>query len=1021
MANNLKDKAEREFITGSIDPSTILVPTYVKAGAGAGKTTSIKDRVLNLILHHNISPKKMVIITYTVKAAEELSTRIREVVESELKKDISKENREKLNLALNELSLARISTVHSFCHDLLLEYPIEFMIDPRAKILDNRATKALAEACQNEFLKHHTMQEGSHYEAHKEAFEAYKTLEELVEKPDKIFEVFQLLYKNRDMTPKQVDFSFEGREEIESSILGNFETLIAKLHEADCVCKDREDKLFQAHKGYLEYSANINVISDFNRYKFPRTLFPLTQGNAKNWPKEWYIDFKQVRTEFRSEFDEYKFLAEAEKYKYLVTAYKGFANLVDNYKKANGVIDFFDCLLIVKNGLTQNKFLRESIQKRFGVLVIDEFQDSDPIQAEIATLLAEDSPGKLLFVGDGKQSIYGFARADIDVFRSMESYVVDDVKGLSKELTTNFRSKEKILDFINEQFSVILKTDYSKMHVSPENKGDVGKVEVIGLNISLSTDEKAANVEVRRDRESFLICNKIKEMIDSKNYVPKDFLVLFRTGTAMNQYEETLMRLNIPVQNSKSKDNLKKEQALEILSLMGYFLFPKDAFFELSLKNSSLCSGLIPESIINISKDSNCIKNRLRVAISELGLTHAAKVLNDATYLEVTEYLLETFDIEVELTNGNHTQAYLHMLERAGQEGYSHDKENDERVYYEKLAPDCVRLMTIHTSKGLEAKVVILIAHDATDRLGNKVCIDRAKKEVYPENPFITDKTLEKYTLDDLNDLLGNQELKRLEEEKRVLYVACTRAEEELYLVYNEEMKISVFLEPLKESIGSHPHRSKISFAEFEDKFAKLPKFFKPEQKSTSEILFSKDAFESIAKAKAGTPAVTTLISKPDLFRSSKGRGMEFGSFTHKVMEVLSFALNMGISVDLDAIISKVMDLEDFTPESKHRDDLKQALDRFLKSDTAKMIKEAKNIHSEISFSLPTEYHGIIDLVVETKGGSLVVVDFKTDVLADSEGDKEIKGHYKKQIELYVKAVAELTQKVVTGECCYLF
>jgi ATP-dependent exoDNAse (exonuclease V) beta subunit len=234
-------------------------------------------------------------------------------------------------------------------------------------------------------------------------------------------------------------------------------------------------------------------------------------------------------------------------------------------------------------------------------------------------------------------------------------------------------------------------------------------------------------------------------------------------------------------------------------------------------------------------------------------------------------------------------------------------------------------------------------------------------------------------------------------------------------------MEINIFLEPLKDIILGSPVRSKLTFADFEDKFSKLPKNFKPEEKSTSELVFSEVAFEAIAKSKAGTPAVTTLIAKPDLFRSSKGRGMEFGSFTHKVMEVLSFALNKGLPVDLDAIISKVAELEDYSPEAKHKDDLKIALNKFLKSETAKVIKEAKNIYSEISFSLPTEYHGIIDLVVETKDGPLIVIDFKTDVLADSENDKEIKAHYKMQIEHYVKAVTELTQKHVSGECCYLF
>ena len=136
MSKKLHDQDVRDFITGDIDPETLSIATFTKAGAGAGKTFSIKNRILNLIIQKNLSPKNMVIITYTVKAAEELETRIREIIEESIKDKKYAEHKEKLELALNEIPQARISTVHSFCRDLLVEYPVEFLIDPHSDILD---------------------------------------------------------------------------------------------------------------------------------------------------------------------------------------------------------------------------------------------------------------------------------------------------------------------------------------------------------------------------------------------------------------------------------------------------------------------------------------------------------------------------------------------------------------------------------------------------------------------------------------------------------------------------------------------------------------------------------------------------------------------------------------------------------------------------------------------------------------------------------------------------------------------
>jgi len=187
----LNDAKARELITCS-DPKGFGKLHFVKAGAGAGKTTSIKQRVVNFIKHKDLSPEKLVAITYTTKATNNLISGLREEIEAELKsKDLEDIHRPKLEKALATLAYGKISTFHSFCFDLLREYPIEFNVDPDAEIGDERSQDSLFEAVYEQMTVDLLLVDSSKWP---ESLKCFKELTETLKSEDYLKSSLRVFY-----------------------------------------------------------------------------------------------------------------------------------------------------------------------------------------------------------------------------------------------------------------------------------------------------------------------------------------------------------------------------------------------------------------------------------------------------------------------------------------------------------------------------------------------------------------------------------------------------------------------------------------------------------------------------------------------------------------------------------------------------------------------------------------------------------------------------------------------------------
>jgi len=746
-------------------------------------------------------------------------------------------------------------------------------------------------------------------------------------------------------------------------------------------------------------------------------------GNQTNFKDKVYLqNVKALIKEIKTVHDQYRALNDVESYNLAVKAFPYFKERVDAHKKNTGILDFFDCLYKVKTGLKENESLRKLIQKRFSMIIVDEFQDSDPMQADIAFMLAEDDYSKLFFVGDPKQSIYGFARADISVYQGVMDKVSKMKEGQLVDLTTNFRSSNGVLKFVNDNFKQILTrsqthpeitVDYDAMDVSPKNKTAPGGVSKWLLEMETGDELDADDW---REREAFCIASKIKEMI-GKGYGPGDFLILFYRSTSMADYEDALEKLGVPVVNTKSRDFLSQSEVIDMLNIIAHVAFPKDKYFKACAEKSVLLKHVPQEKIKVILESELSMTFKLEEIFNLCELKEASLQKKDDRLLQLKINLMSLLEVELDVTGYDLKQTVHNLFKKATHESFTASiKLDDQSIYVETTAPNAVRLMTIHAAKGLESKVVIISAHAKPKELKGSHFINRENDTFYPNCDLLPTDAAETLAITDLQNKLAYINLKKQEEEKRVLYVAATRAIESL-VILDWDKKRSEFMSRLMDLQKlSFDEVIPVDFNKHEKSFTDLGKYNKGVISNLAS-LHTAEALSKLLETKNVSKAVTSIISDKELFKDIGGRkrGMEFGVLTHSAMETIAlhlFSLK-NTQIDTDQLVSRINERMGMNFDATDVEELKRVCRSFLVSPMASELMLSDSLGTEVPFVTKGDVHGVMDLVF-SKGNSIRIVDWKSDKLI-SRGE-EIKLHYKKQIAFYEKVLPQSS-----GSCFYLF
>jgi ATP-dependent exoDNAse (exonuclease V) beta subunit (contains helicase and exonuclease domains) len=477
--SQLKDQQARQRICDDLDTSLI-----VEAAAGTGKTTALIGRILSGIINGRVSLGNVVAVTFTEFAAGELKLRLRSAIEDARQHKRTSDEEKYLTKAVEELEEARIGTIHAFCGDLLREHPVEAGIDPLFEVAPDDLTFPLFNFA---FERWFEQQLGNPDEGvrrilrrlprrefgGKRTATLSKRPKESGPKPMLRRAVLELL-KERDFTAKwKASEGFE--RDVEIDVIVNEIQDLGEWSDAG-VPKEYLTRSLAYLKHFAAELMRPESLGNPRDYDgIEARLFGLLSGwgRLKDWKAYFARDsfpadeLRERRDALKVRVEEFIKKAGADLAPKLREELWPVIEDFERLKERIGYLDFLDLLVRARNLIRDNLDVRVALQRRFTHIFVDEFQDTDPLQSEILMLLAADDPeqrdwrqvrpvpGKLFVVGDPKQSIYRFRRADVALYQQVKHQVVAS-GGAVVDLNVSFRSVPEIQQLVNNAFEPVM-------------------------------------------------------------------------------------------------------------------------------------------------------------------------------------------------------------------------------------------------------------------------------------------------------------------------------------------------------------------------------------------------------------------------------------------------------------------------------------------------------------------------------------------------------------------------------------
>ncbi|OFW06150.1 MAG: hypothetical protein A3I61_18420 [Acidobacteria bacterium RIFCSPLOWO2_02_FULL_68_18] len=502
------DGAARARIRSALD-ETLLV----EAAAGTGKTTELVQRMVRVIAEGRADVHGIVAVTFTEKAAGELKLRLRQRLEAERHETTSPEVAARLTAAVQNLEEAHVSTIHGFCADLLRERPVEARIDPLFRVLSEAQAQRLFDQAFDLWLQRQLEEppEGIRRSLRRTG-RAVRPGE-----PDEDGPIERLRRAAHELTAWR-DFGGPWtREPFDRA--GAVARLADLVHAcADCSAGPAYagDTLFADTEPVRRLSRELRrrpgpgsrlpdpdldgleaQLVDLRRNRdFRRARKGSGATYGKGTTRAQVLEARDALMEALAEFQG---RADADLASLLHEDLLACVGEYERLKAREGAMDFLDLLLGARDLVRDRADVRAHFQARFTRIFVDEFQDTDPLQAELLLLLSSADPdetdwervrplpGKLFIVGDPKQSIYRFRRADVDTYRRVSEQLTK-AGARQVELRKSFRSVPNIQRAVNTAFRPVMDGDSEALqarHVplEPARADHAGQPSVVALPV----------------------------------------------------------------------------------------------------------------------------------------------------------------------------------------------------------------------------------------------------------------------------------------------------------------------------------------------------------------------------------------------------------------------------------------------------------------------------------------------------------------------------------------------------------
>lgn len=1089
------DAPARERATTTFDRNVV-----VTAGAGTGKTTLLVDRMVHLLVR-NPAPLKVtdiVALTFTNKAATEMKIRLRERLHAYLITRLDQEpadawngklreaveslirfyrlSKDELDArareALRNIERSEIGTIHSFAATLLRLYPMEAGVDPQFREDD-----------------------GAHFE--------------------RIFTESWDLWLDQQLSAR-APCKDDWKKVLKKLSLGQIKELAVSLC-AETVDLDgwsaREPTSPDAVRAWLADLENKaatlleNHPEDRTNEKLVRAAILLIRAFRRS-PAAATDEVKEAAALLRSRSINKNLNGWLEKEsadaQALVRVARGLCQvdhdltgrlwtLLVPFARAcrerfvhEGYVSFDGLLVRARNLVRDYPHVREDLKRRFQAILIDEFQDTDPIQYEILLYLAEQAgqsakdwrsvnlaPGKIFVVGDPKQSIYAFRRADIEAYLEVIEKIIKAQDGVECLLTTNFRSHAGILDAVNGVFEPLIRArdrlqpPYIAIHPAADSSGRYVEIRAVRADGSPPEADTARKLEAeslaRWLEEEVLGKAEITTVNGERAFAQaKDVAILLRKLTDLPSYIEPLRRRGFRYIVEGERHFYAVKEIVDAVNALRAVENPNDKLALVGILRSPL-GGLADAAIYRLHREGLLdyrAVGRLRgknfppslqplyATLLELHRQTASMPVGEAV-----AHVFAKLPIPLLAACGFHGEQALANLEKLrdqadvlGREGSITLKEAIHQLHRRVLevkdegesalaeeSLDAIRIMSIHKAKGLEFPIVVVAGcHTGIDpRQG-------VESEIFIDWSSGLLGTRVGQTWDLTGLYLAEQARVRAEEEqKRVLYVAMTRARDHLVLsgVSGGRRSSGSFfsllvpgiqdaIEIAETSVTLAVGQGRLELQIVKERLAAPGTA--PAGAAASEQPAAWGAFADGWRRRGETwarAAKTPLFLTPTLIKSreeefteaarraadpsvSRSRALLTGELAHWLLQHWDF------TADPQTVRPALQELleNSCATDAAEREWLQQELERilavFFASRVYAELKSSRILGRELPFVVPWEnqiMEGVIDLLYE-KNGALYLADYKTDRI-DRKGLQRAAERYRDQARIYSRAV----------------
>jgi ATP-dependent exoDNAse (exonuclease V) beta subunit len=1041
----------------------------VEAGAGTGKTTVLVDRIVNIIRSGHAEARELAVITFTEKAAAELAGRVREKLEEAREHANDAAERARLEVAVRDLNRAHIETIHAFAASILRERPVEAGVDPGFAVLSDLPAQLAFEESYREWLAAQMAQDPPP----EPLLEVLNLGADIAD----VREAAQALHSHRDvmpLAPMRAD---------EADIDGMFRELdgaCATLHAHREHADNPED---EAYLNLLNMLELCDALADLRPHEpsLRRAIamapsFSTKKGAQRNWRRAQ--DCRDVKAALDAAVaaltacsDRMKRAATAR----LLDWLQDFVNTYARQRKEAGKADFDDLLIWARDLVRGNAEVRGYFQQQLRCILVDEFQDTDPLQAELIVRLAEREgehaadwrtartrPGALFVVGDPKQSIYRFRRADIAMYDTVKEHVFGNVV---THIVQNFRSASPIIGWVNRRFSELiapspgLQPPYVELVPHPELETTAPAVEVIRCVI------EGARVDPLRLAEAETIASSIADAVARGSWMLRtgtpatyrDVAVLIPSRAKLEIYEDALARAAVPYRHEGGRTFFLRQEVRELIAVLRAVDDPEDQVAAVAALRSAAfgvsdddlmvhraagggftwaagdAKGIVPDALrelgeLRAMRHTLTLPDLIRAVIDRTRLVESAMLQPQGE--QVAANLLKVIDQARTFTtaSGGGLRGFVRWLKdnvarTADETDASISEESD----------DVVRIVTVHASKGLEFPVVVFanMMTNASDR--TRIIAERGERRLQMK----LGQAKHKFQTPGWDAALAAEAAHDDAERRRLLYVAATRARDRLVIPF---VSGSETLDARK-GVTCANDLLRVSGIESEPDLrgdardAKLPEdaplWRRPleEADAAAMALVTEDregwgvAHDALLAA-AGTPLEVRTASAleeweapdPDPGAPWRGRATEFGTAVHAVLEHVDLA-----RPDAVAPLATAATAEAGMPE--RAGEVVDVARRALASDVIARVRRSPRVLREAAFTVALPgaagfAEGRMDLLF-IEDGEIVIVDFKTDRVTAATIDKRA-AHYRPQALVYAWAAARATGLPVR-EVVFLF